>query len=178
MRVLAFVLSVLVVVACSENNVGANRGRSRGKLQSGGQGQRQPTEVPSDWPNERSAETDCDGTSCEERVISVLADGLRGNRVVLLDNTFSTVVGYLELEKEDNQWKGRFKIRTNFGVSDAPILTQGEFAVRNGRLALRSDDKEVAAYFRWYPVDINGTSHEMLFGEVPSTSGTVGFWIR
>lgn len=137
----------------------------------------QPAETPSSdpapsggdaWPGEPAADVDCNGRSCED-VVGELVAILRQQGSAQLYKSLARGEGdaFATLRLDGDQ----FSIDAALTSGMQPALTKGDVAPRRGRLALRSGDHRVAAYFRFYPLNENGQAQRLLVGKVPRTGG-------
>lgn len=126
-----------------------------------------PTDTGS-WPNEPAADIDCNGRRCDEVV---------GELVAILEQRGTTSL-YRKLAADAGEVLATLKLDgSKFTLESSATdrveatLAQGDFAIRGGRLALRSNDGHLAAYFRFYPLTENGAAQRLLVGKVPMAGG-------
>ncbi len=134
-----------------------------------------PAPTPNaEWPGEPDPETMCDKEDCN-KVIARFVN--RGTLRVATSFTTLEKVGELTFfpTSPTDTSTGLFAFTSK--VSFSPQLLKGEYAIRNGRLALRSQDKKLAAYFTWYPVDNNGHKITMLFAAMMEGKKETSVWL-
>lgn len=124
-----------------------------------------PAPTPNtEWPGEPDPATMCNKEDCN-KVIQRYVN--RGSLSVATRFTTLEKVGELTFfpTSPTDTSTGLFAFKST-DLFFYPQPSKGEYAIRNGRLALRSQDKKLAGYFVWYPVNINGTDSEFLYSDI------------